>query len=150
MKSTNLFLSVIFAMASYQVSASTCKLPQNTADFEEAPGFQLLLTVDPLKNLSETTAAESSMMTEAASANNGKTYGLEEGVGIFLDVPSFYNAGNIQYFKLGNELYALAHYYPGENEAGVVLKIKTTSEKKMRTADYEVIANVSDGDVQCQ
>lgn len=150
MKFVNRLLSMVLLGASYQASAASCMFPDYTDELKEMVGYQALLNVDPLKDLSETTYSENDMMKDAVNVSRPEVTSLAEGVGAFLDVPGYHNAGNIQYFKLENELYALAHYYPGDNEVGVIVKLQTSSEAKMRKADYEVVAVVSDAEIDCK
>jgi hypothetical protein len=54
-----------------------------------------------------------------------------------------YNAGEIAYYHRGSKVFALVHYWPGENEYGAFFEI--LSEGK-----FKLVATVQDGDIYCQ
>lgn len=135
---------VTFLAASSAFAA--CPVSQETSDLQSEEGFAELFTVDVKSNVENLTDSESEMIVAATDIEDA-----EAAVSQFIDEPYFFNAGNIEYFTLGENTFALVTYFPGDNEYGVIAQVNTSSQSKakVRAADFTVVATVSDGGIDC-
>jgi hypothetical protein len=143
------------SVGAISASAASCPFSGPTAELRSLPGYKPLSTVDPVKVLDQLTISESNMIWTAVQGGfYGDSTGLDgaKAWAIFTDVPRFYNGGQIEYFALDKDRYALVSFYPENKQLGHVAKLATASSsaRDYRKAKFEVLADVREGMMSCR
>ncbi len=153
---TTLFATLLsLPLAPLSAAAEDCPFSGPTTNIKNLPGYKALSTIDPVKVLDQLTISESKMILEAVQKSlDIEDPGLDavKAWAIFTDVPRFYNGGQIEYFALDKDRFALVNFFPDDKALGHVAKLATasTSARDYRKAKYEVLADVREGSMSCR
>jgi hypothetical protein len=139
-----LFLSLLFAFISFQALAVS-----KVCDQADGSDFRDKLT----KSISSKTGpgfnkVERSMIYKIMTLEAWREVKTEyQAVRQFMDYNDYdsnpgTNAGEINYFKLGNKTIALVHFWPGDNEYGALFELSAADK-------FILLAYIQDGDLDC-
>lgn len=143
MKKRMIILMILGFVLNSKAYANDCDLGEDTAAFSKK--FKKLYTVHSIKNEATLTPLEREIIQHVVQWTEDN-FELTQAASLIIFQDHWgendgYNAGSIRYYstrtKDENTRYALATYYPGENEYGLIFKVKKNEK-------YELIAEVSD------
>ena len=131
---------------------TTSAFAQNICDFQETRDFTDALKAQGIKPAKKSTNHKrftfiEKDMIHLTVTKQGWLSGLsrEEALDNFNDMyngESGSNAGEIVYYMIDGKIYALVHYWPGDNEYGGFFEIKDRA--------YRLIAEINDSFVECR